>query len=78
MTADTMELRRDRITARARAADPRKVALFLLTGVFIALGWVAAKILGVAWFAAAWAWYALVEGFETGWATRPRVSAPPG
>jgi hypothetical protein len=78
MTADAMELHRQRITDRARHADPRKVALNVLTGLIFGLFWVLAKTAGLLWFCIAWAVFAGIEGWTTGWTTRPRVTAPPG
>lgn len=78
MTSDTMELHRRRITARARQARPGQVLLVLLTGLFMGLGWAAAKLTGLAWFLIAWAASAIIEGWVTGWETRPRAGAPPG
>jgi hypothetical protein len=78
VTTDTMELHRQHITSKAKAARPGPALLMLLTGLFMGLGWVLGTLGGVLWFCVAWAWYAAAEGLVTGWNSRPRVTAPPG
>lgn len=78
MTADTMELHRHRITARARAAGPGPVLIAILVGMAMSIGWLLAKILGLAWYTVAWLAGAFYEGWVTGWDSRPKVGGPPG
>jgi hypothetical protein len=78
MSSDTMELHRQRITGRARAARPGPVFLTVLTWLVMAvpmlLGWLA----GAGWFLVAWMVSAAVEGGKAGWQNRPGAGAPPG
>lgn len=54
----------DRITAEARDIRLGRALLTLLAGVFYVIGWIAAKVVGVVWFAVAWAGTAV----KVGWA----------
>lgn len=65
----------ERITAEARATarkvHPGRVLLALLTGVFFAVGWLAAKT----WFAIVWVGTAVVVGWRTAHETRQAAGA---
>ena len=56
----------ERISARARAISPLKTLLALLFVVPFALGWLAAKVVGVVWIAVAWLLAAAAEGWDAG------------
>lgn len=73
-----MELHRQRIDARARSARPGPILVAVLVGLAMALGWVLAKLAGLGWYTVAWLGSAFVEGWKTGWDSRPQVTAPPG
>jgi hypothetical protein len=52
------------IDREARQLDPRRVALTLLTAPLLVVGWLACKLLRVAWLAFAWAWTAGLVGWR--------------
>lgn len=54
----------DRITARARQVRFRHVLLALAAGLLFGIGWLIAKVFGVAWLAFVWCAVALSEGWQ--------------
>lgn len=60
----TMDGTLERVRTEARALDPGKVALTLVAVPLFALGFVAAKVVGVAWTVIAWSWTAAVVGWR--------------
>ena len=68
----------ERINTRARSARPGPVLVAVLVALAMSIGWVLAKILGLAWFTVAWLCGAFYEGWVTGWDSRPKVGGPPG
>jgi hypothetical protein len=63
----------DRITARAREANPVRLLLTLIGSLLFGLGWLAFKIVRVLWFAAAWCAFAAAEGWQQ---ARKETSGP--
>lgn len=64
----------DRITARAQQADAGKALAAVIGGTLFLLGWLAFKAFRVLWFAAAWSWFAVAEG----WSSARRDARGPG
>lgn len=62
----------ERITAEARQVEFGRMLLTLIGAVFYAVGWVAAKVFGVLWFAAAWSATAVKVGWQDGRSPRGR------
>lgn len=58
--------RGDQISARARQVKFGRVMLLLFTGVFYLIGWCAAKVFGVVWFAVVWVAIAVADGWQQG------------
>ena len=56
----------DRITVEARQVEIGRTLLTLLAGLFFVLGWLAAKLVNVVWFAVAWSWTAAKVGWKEG------------
>ena len=54
----------DEITAQARQIRPARTLLTWVGGLLFALGWVARKACAVVWFAGAWAFVAVREGWR--------------
>jgi hypothetical protein len=58
--------RLDQISVRARAAEPGEAALTAIAGVLYGAAWLAAKIFGALFLAAAWTWAAVALGWKNG------------
>lgn len=56
----------ERITAEAREIKLGRTLLTLLAGLFYVIGWVAAKLVNVVWFAVAWSYAAAKVGWVEG------------
>ena len=65
MTSLTERVPLDRIGQRARQARPGRAVLAVVALVLFGLGWLAFKVLAVAWFAVAWCGSAVIEGWQT-------------
>jgi hypothetical protein len=70
----------DVITARAREARPGRMLLTVLASLMFAVGWVLAQAVtlsekagGGLWLAAAWCWFAGVEGWRQARAAKPKA-----
>lgn len=63
MTAFTHVL--ERVETEARALQPARVALTLVSAPFFAVGWVVGHVFRMVWFVVAWAWTALLVGWRT-------------
>lgn len=68
----------ERITAEAREIRLGRTLLTLLAGLFYVLGWLAAKIVNVVWFAAAWSFTAVKVGWVEGRAAAAGQAAKGG
>lgn len=64
----------ERITVEARQVEIGRTLLTLLAGLFYVLGWLAAKLVNVVWFAVAWSWTAVKVGWKEGRASSRLVS----
>jgi hypothetical protein len=64
----------ERITAEARQIELGRAVLTLLAGLFYVVGWLAAKLVNVVWFAFAWSWTAIKVGWKEGRASSALVS----
>lgn len=53
----------DRISERARAASFPKVLVAVITGLLFGLGWLAFKVVAVAWFALVYIASGVIEGW---------------
>lgn len=56
----------DRIGRQAREASPGRTAATVAVSVLFGLGWLVARVLGLAWLAVAWAGIAVREGWRAG------------
>lgn len=56
----------ERITVEARQVEIGRTLLTALAGLFFVLGWLAAKLVNVVWFAFAWSWTAVKVGWKEG------------
>lgn len=70
----------DVITARAREARPGRMLLTVLAAVLFAVGWLFAQAVtrtgkagGGLWLAAAWCWFAVVEGWRQARPAKPKA-----
>jgi hypothetical protein len=64
MTATAWQQLVEQIDLRARQLQPREVALSLLFAIPFLLGWLLARVAGVAWMVLAWTWSAGLAGWE--------------
>jgi hypothetical protein len=64
----------ERITAEARQIELGRTVLTLLAGLFYVVGWLAAKLVNVVWFAFAGSWAAVKVGWKEGRASSALVS----
>ena len=55
----------ERISERARGADPARVVLTVIAGVLFGLGWAAWKVAAGAWLVIAWCGCAVAEGWQS-------------
>lgn len=56
----------ERISERAREANPGRVALTVIAAVLFGLGWAAFKTFAVSWLVIAWCGSAVIEGWQAG------------
>jgi hypothetical protein len=61
----------ERISNRARQANPAKVVVTILALILFAPGWLLARGLGYGWFVAMWIAAAFAEGFTEGFRDTP-------
>lgn len=54
----------DRISARARQAEPGRALLTVLAAVLFGVGWGVRKFFAVIWLGAAWSYFAAAEGWN--------------
>lgn len=54
----------DEITEQAREVKPGRALLTVVAGVLFGLGWIVAKVFGVAWLGFTWSWVAVREGWR--------------
>jgi hypothetical protein len=66
--------RLDRITAEARDVEIGRAILTLIAAVLFAIGWVAAKVVGVVWLSLAWS----ATAVRLGWSEARASQAPQG
>lgn len=62
----------DRITTEAREVEIGRTLLTLIAGLLFAVGWIAAKTVGVIWLALAWS----ATAVRLGW-SEARMKTPP-
>ncbi len=64
MTSVAERVPLERISQRAHAARPGRTALTVIATVLFCAGWLAYKLLAVAWLAVAWCGSAVIEGWS--------------